>query len=192
MAAAAQGPAAGPGLAAREREGGLRRYLEYIGVCPQGPGPRARRRAPPGPGPVRSPACWEASWDSLSGLEKLPPLVPRWTETAQGTHVESWGLPRPLLSCAVDTLRVSLGTGTTPRCGVGAHRPRLAMQTSQCQPISTYNEQSAEAAAAALICPAAAAEPFLCSSCAPPASPRGRSGLPSAGSAGGCRRSRCP
>lgn len=127
----------GRGLAARGREGGLRRYLEYTGVCPQEPGPRAGRRAPLGPGQVRSPACWGASCESLSGLEKLPPLVPRRTETAQGTHVESWGLPRPLLSHAVDTLRVSLGTGTNPRHGVGAHRPRSAMQTCQCQPIST-------------------------------------------------------
>lgn len=50
-------------------------------------------------------------------------------------HTESWGVSRPLLSHAVDTPGVSRECqGTHPRSGVGARRPRLAIQTRSTSP----------------------------------------------------------
>lgn len=103
--------------------------------------PRAHGRESPGPGKVRSPACWGASCDFLPKLEKLPPLVPV-DRTAQETPTESeWGSFGAFAQLCHEHTQHFFGYQEThPWSGVGALRPCLASQTSQCKPISTYKK----------------------------------------------------
>lgn len=132
---------AGARAARRAEEGGLRRYREHTGVCLQEQGSRAKPTGESlGPGKVRAPACWEASCESLSVLEKLPPPAPvaqkqpkkptRELGSFQAFTQPHHGHAPPFFGYQE----------TNPWNGVGAHRPCLAIQTFQYKPISTYNK----------------------------------------------------
>lgn len=139
-----------------------------------------RRLGSPGP------ACWEASCEPPSTIRDPVPC-PLFDRNSPGSPpgelgVEGLGLATPRTHMAF-----LWGPGNRPVDGLA-----LAVQMSRCQPISSYNRESVGRRAAALICPAAASKPFLCSFCGRRASRPGLLGLLSEGLGGGCRQSRCP
>lgn len=129
---ASEGPA-GPGVSCRQRRG---RSQEVSGVqwcLPVGARPRAR---PAGASWTRQSevTCMLRGKRESFPVRKTPSPCPVGQKQPRN-HTESWGVSRPLLSHAVDTPGVSRECqGTHPRSGVGARRPRLAIQTRSTSP----------------------------------------------------------
>lgn len=161
--------ARGPGASCRQRRGRPQEVSGVQGCLPAGARPRA---TPAGASWTRQSevTCMLRGKRESFPVRKTPSPCPVGQKQPRN-DTESWGVSRPLLSRG-RTRRSSECQGTRPRRGLGARRPRLAIQTLQCKPISTYNKGSVRPRAATLICPAAVSEPFLCSSCVRLESPR--------------------